>query len=128
MILYLRTQKRTSELLSKGNISDKPSQYVNVILFILILLNVTAVCLTSLKNIGEAYKNDFYAFGIFSLIIFSIEYLLRVWPAPARPDLGKSSSFVKRLKYIFSFIGLVDFLAIMRNSSNLFYCSCFNHN
>ena len=33
------------ELLSKGNVSDKPSQYVDMILFILILLNVTAVCL-----------------------------------------------------------------------------------
>ena len=51
--MYLRIQKRTSELLSKGNISDKPSQYVDMILFILILLNVTAVCLESVKYIGE---------------------------------------------------------------------------
>ena len=43
--MYLRIQKRTSELLSKGNVNDKPSQYVDMILFILILLNVTAVCL-----------------------------------------------------------------------------------
>ena len=60
--MYIRIQKRTSELLSKGNISDKPSQYVDIILFILILLNVTAVCLESVKEIGEAYKEFFYAF------------------------------------------------------------------
>ena len=111
--MYLRIQKRTSELLSKGNVTDKPSQYVDMILFILILLNVTAVCLESIKDIGETYKDTFYAFEIFSVIIFSIEYLLRVWSAPARPDLGNSSGFVKRLKYIFSFTGLVDFLAII---------------
>ena len=111
--MYLRIQKRTSELLSKGNISDKPSQYVDMILFILILLNVTAVCLESVKDIGETYKDTFYAFEIFSVIIFSVEYCLRVWSAPARLDLGNSSRFVKRLKYIFSFTGLVDFLAIV---------------
>ena len=105
--MYLRIQKRTNELLSKGNLSDKPSQYVDMILFILILLNITAVCLESVKEIGEVYKDTFYAFEIFSVIIFSIEYLLRVWSSPAREDLGNSSSFVKRLKYIFSFTGLV---------------------
>ena len=111
--MYLRIQKRTSELLSKGNVTDKPSQYVDMILFILILLNVTAVCLESVEDIGETYKNTFYVFEIFSVIIFTIEYLLRVWSAPARKDYGNSSSFVKRLKYILSFTGLVDFLAII---------------
>ena len=82
--MYLRIQTRTSQLLSKGNVSDKPSQYVDMILFILILLNVTAVCLESVKDIGEAYKDTFYAFEIFSVVIFSLEYLLRVWSAPAR--------------------------------------------
>ena len=54
--MYLRIQKRTSELLSKGNVTDKPSQYVDMILFILIILNVFAVCLESVKDIGETYK------------------------------------------------------------------------
>ena len=67
--MYLRIQKRTSELLSKGNVTDKPSQYVDMILFILILLNVTAVCLESIKDIGETYKDTFYAFEIFSVVI-----------------------------------------------------------
>ena len=52
-------------------------------------------------------------FEILSVVIFSVEYLLRVWSASARKDLGNSSDFVKRLKYIFSFTGLVDLLAII---------------
>ena len=43
--MYLKIQKRTSQLLSKGNVADKPSQYVDMILFILIVLNIAAVCL-----------------------------------------------------------------------------------
>ena len=54
--MYERIQKRTSELLSKGSVSDKPSQYVDMILFILIILNITAVCLESVKFIGDKYK------------------------------------------------------------------------
>ena len=111
--MYEKIQKRTSELLSKGNISDKPSQYVDMVLFILIILNVAAVCLESVKPIGDKYRTAFSVFEIFSVIIFSAEYLLRVWSSPARKDLGNSSSLVKRLKYIFSFTGLIDFLAVI---------------
>jgi voltage-gated potassium channel len=111
--MYENIKKRTSELLSKANISDKPSQYVDTALFILILLNITAVCLESVKDIGNKYEKSFYYFEMFSVFIFGIEYLLRVWSAPAREDLGEGSSFIKRLKYIFSFTGLIDFVAII---------------
>ena len=111
--MYENIKKRTSELLSKANITDKPSQYVDTALFILILLNITAVCLESIQGISNKYQKSFYYFEMFSVFIFGIEYLLRVWSAPAREDLGESSSFIKRLKYIFSFTGLVDFIAII---------------
>ena len=111
--MYLKIQKRTSQLLSKGNVADKPSQYVDMILFILIVLNIAAVCLESVKHIGNEYKVAFNAFEFFSVIIFSIEYVLRVWSAPARNDLGNSTNIIKRMKYIFSFTGLIDFLAII---------------
>ena len=111
--MYENIKKRTSELLSKANISDKPSQYVDTALFILILLNITAVCLESIKDIGNKYEKSFFYFEMFSVFIFGIEYLLRVWSAPAREDLGQGSSFIKRLKYIFSFTGLIDFVAII---------------
>ena len=118
--MYENIKKRTSELLSKGNITDKPSQYVDTALFILILLNVIAVCLESVQNIGNEYKKLFYYFEMFSVLIFGIEYLLRVWSAPAREDLGENSNFIKRLKYIFSFTGLVDFIAIIPSIITIF--------
>ena len=111
--MYLKIQKRTSQLLSKGNVADKPSQYVDMILFILIVLNIAAVCLESVRHIGNEYKVAFNAFEFFSVVIFSIEYVLRVWSAPARNDLGDSTNIIKRMKYIFSFTGLIDFLAII---------------
>ena len=107
--MYENIKKRTSELLSKANVTDKPSQFVDMTLFILILLNIMAVCLESVEHIGNKYENIFYYFEMFSVLIFGIEYLLRIWSAPARDDLGESSSSIKRLKYIFSFTGLVGY-------------------
>ena len=119
--MYLKIQKRTSQLLSKGNVADKPSQYVDMILFILIVLNIAAVCLESVKHIGNEYKVAFNAFEFFSVVIFSIEYVLRVWSAPARNDLGNSTNIIKRMKYIFSFTGLIDFLAIIHSILPYFF-------
>ena len=119
--MYLKIQKRTSQLLSKGNVADKPSQYVDMILFILIVLNIAAVCLESVRHIGNEYKVAFNAFEFFSVVIFSIEYVLRVWSAPARNDLGGSTNITKRVKYIFSFTGLIDFLAIILYFTILFW-------
>ena len=55
--MYTKIQKRTSELLSKGNISDKPSQYVDMVLFILILLNSL---IFYQENFNRNYKTNRY--------------------------------------------------------------------
>ena len=65
--MYENIKKRTSELLSKANISDKPSQYVDTALFILILLNITAVCLEYIKDIGNKYEKSFYYFDTYQV-------------------------------------------------------------
>ena len=111
--MYYKIQKRTNELLAKGNITDKYSRIVDIILFILIILNIAAVCLESVNQIGIKYKEAFNNFELFSVIVFSIEYILRIWSSPFRKDLGEVSNLIKRLRYIFSFTGLIDFLAII---------------
>ena len=111
--MYYKIQKRTNELLAKGNITDKYSRIVDIVLFILIILNIAAVCLESVNQIGIKYKEAFNNFELFSVIVFSIEYILRIWSSPFRKDLGQVSNLIKRLKYVFSFTGLIDFLAII---------------
>ena len=56
---YHKIQIRTNELLSRGSSKDLPSRLVDIFLFILILLNVTAVCLESVKSIRDnLVEND----------------------------------------------------------------------
>ena len=100
---YFQIQNRTHELLARGSAKDFSSLLVDIFLFILILLNVTAVCLESVSFIREKYLNLFFYFEIISVIIFSIEYILRVWSAPSLKVTPSKSASKKRLNYIFSF-------------------------
>lgn len=77
----------------------------------LILLNVTAIILESFDSIYNQYGNLFHIFELFSVIIFSIEYISRVWVADLR--FKNLSPFKARLKYISSFMGLIDLFAII---------------
>lgn len=75
----------------------------------LIILNLLAVMLESVAHLHENYGRFFYGFEVFSVVIFTVEYLLRLWVA----DFGTGKPIAARLKFIFSFFGLIDLLAIL---------------
>lgn len=77
----------------------------------LIILNIIAVMAETFESLHVKYETYFYAFEIFSVFSFTLEYILRIWVSDLRfPRYGKVKS---RLKYIFSIMGLVDLLAIL---------------
>lgn len=77
----------------------------------LILLNVIAVMLETFKGIFSKYYVVFFYFELFSIIAFTIEYFLRIWVSDLKsPEIPK---FNARMKYIFSFMGVIDLLAIL---------------
>ena len=118
---YHKIQIRTNELLSRGSSQDLPSRLVDIFLFILILLNVTAVCLESVKSIRDSFGYEFFIFETMSVVIFSIEYLLRVWSASASSDSISKNLIKRRLKYIFSFNGIIDLCAILPSILPIFF-------
>lgn len=64
------------------------------------------------ESIPEYHANFFSLFYLIEwifTILFSIEYVLRIWSSP------------QPLKYIFSFWGLVDILSILPTYADLFY-------
>ena len=71
MNAYHKIQIRTNELLSRGSSTDLPSRLVDIFLFILILLNVTAVCLESVKSIRDSFSLEFLIFDNISYHIFN---------------------------------------------------------
>ena len=109
----LLSQHRVLEILEKAKPGDKVSQYSDLFLSTLIILNLLAVSLESVESLGIKFQPQFYAFEIFSVSIFIVEYLLRIWATGANGDGSLRSSFKSRSKYIFGFTGLIDLLAIL---------------
>ncbi len=73
----------------------------DVILIAAILMSVTVVLLDSVAAIASDYGGFFRKAEWFFTVLFTLEYGLRIFSAR------------KRLKYVFSFFGIVDVLAVL---------------
>ena len=109
--LYHNLKKNVYILLhpEKGNtIWDR---LFNIFIILLILLNIVAVMLETVKPIYKTYASFFYAFDLTSIIIFTIEYLLRIWSCTIEHPY--KHPVYGRLRFIFSTGMLIDLLAIL---------------
>ena len=60
--MVLLSKKRTLEILEKAKPGDKTSQYSDLFLSTLIILNLLAVSLESVESIGTVFRKEFYVF------------------------------------------------------------------
>jgi len=72
---------------------------------------VVAIILESVHSIHEAYEAYFHIFDLVSVIIFSLEYVLRVWTYSEKHTGPGDSPWKGRKEYVFSVFGLVDFFS-----------------
>ncbi|KAA8491871.1 Potassium voltage-gated channel subfamily KQT member 4 [Porphyridium purpureum] len=63
-------------------------------------------------TLDEKYDTFFEAFELFSVCVFTIEYVLRLWSCTADPKYGSKGPFRGRFAYMTSFFCIVDLLAI----------------
>lgn len=77
----------------------------------MIVLNVLALIIELVPQIHEPYKDWFHRFELFSVIVFSIEYLLRLYTAPEDPQFRSSAS--PRLAFAKNPFAIVDLLAVL---------------
>ena len=106
-------RKRTAELLEQGLRADRPSRLVNLLLILLISLNVIAIFLETVDSIYAQFAQAFWYFEVFSVVVFTIEYLARVWSSIDRQESSNSSPIAGRIRYMLSPIALVDLIAIL---------------
>ena len=89
-------------------------------LIVLIVTNVIAVILETVDQISEVYSDFFFVFELFSVAIFSIEYLMRLWTIVDGPDANFRAPVAGRLRYALTPMALIDIAAILP-----FYLSVF---
>ena len=89
--------------------ADTPSgKTFDVILLILIVLSIVFVMMESVESIDAKYHDELYIGEWIITVFFSIEYILRI------------ISIKRPSRYIFSFYGIIDFLATIPLYLSLF--------
>lgn len=110
---YQRVRKRTADVLYSADRDDPLTHRIDLALIILISLNVLAVVLESVNSIQAMAPDFFWLFDIVSVVIFTLEYIARVWSVVDNPWRSEPIHPVRgRIRYMFTWMALIDFMAI----------------
>lgn len=112
MIASGKTFKRKIyNLVEKGSHGRKFNRVFDYAIMSLIILSVISIVLQSIKEIDSKFDPLLIWFDNFSVIVFSAEYLLRLYISDLTHPSGSRVKSV--FKFIFSAYGLIDLLAII---------------
>jgi voltage-gated potassium channel len=106
-------RRRVYEILERGSPGDRVSLAVDRGIVALIIINLVAVALESVPNLQARYGFFFDLIEAFSLAVFTVEYLLRLWIAVEHTPFHHLSPARRRLRYATSAAGVVDLLAVL---------------
>ncbi len=88
-----------------------PSKSFSIFILTLISLNVIAIVLETVESLSSRYALFFRTFDVFSVSIFTIEYLLRLWSCTSSDRF--KAPIKGRLRFAVTPLALVDLLAIL---------------
>lgn len=104
-------RQRVFAVLEPGSDGALAGRAFNLFLVALILANVTAVVVETVPEVQAEHALFFARFELFSLVVFALEYVARVWACTA--DERYRAPVLGRLRYLLRPLLLVDLLAIL---------------
>lgn len=100
-------------LLEAGKTGDRPSAIFDVFMVGLILANVVAFAAETDVRIAAAYGEELRFFNAFSIAIFTVEYLIRLWVCVDHPAFRGLPRWRVRLGYSMAPQMLIDLIVIL---------------
>lgn len=111
--MWYRVRARTASILDAADADDPLSRKFGIFLIVLIVINVVAVVLESVAALRLRWGGVFAAIESVSLVVFSIEYLLRVWSiVDNRWHQQYHRPFLGRLRFMLTPMAIIDLLAV----------------
>ncbi len=108
--MYQKLKKRTFGIL-EASTADLASRAFTLFIVTLISLNVIAVILETIEGLSASYLYFFRVFEIVSVVLFTIEYVLRVWSCTS--DERFKGTITGRIRFVLTPMALVDLFAIL---------------
>ncbi|MCW8945303.1 MAG: ion transporter [Sedimenticola sp.] len=107
----MKIKQRIWEIVEPAKSGDKISHYFDIGLMVLIILNVLAVIIESVQSIEDQFGTYLTAFEVFSVMVFTLEYLARIWACTYVNNY--SHPLFGRIRFSFRPMVIVDLLAIL---------------
>lgn len=101
---------RLLHILEGDPAAGKPGRFVQLALIALVIANIVSIILESVHHLHTDYLAYFHGFEVFSIAVFTIEYLARFWTASEKHE---DQPWLARRKYVLSFFGLIDLISIL---------------
>lgn len=108
----LRARERVYQILELAGSKDRVSRWYDYFLVALIAGNIVAIILESVESIFVRFEAQFFWFEVFSVAVFTVEYLTRLWACVENPD-GRYKGLAGRLKFAATPMAVIDLLAIL---------------
>lgn len=103
-------KKRIFDIIQIGRKNDVASRAFDIFIVLVIITNIGVLFLETFEGLN-AYKPLFKALETITIVIFCVEYLLRIWTAEyLYPGKG---AFKAVVKFLVSFDGIVDLCTIL---------------
>ncbi len=103
-------KKKIYNLLQPGEQESRAEKIVDCFILLLIIINA-GIIIADTFSLPKATKAVFGKIETITVVIFTIEYLLRLWTAEyLYPKLPKGKAYIK---YLFSIMAIVDLFAIL---------------
>lgn len=108
---YFKIKNKTHLLLDPSDGGTRLDTIINSFIVVMIIINTTAVILETVHSLYLNYFPVFKFIEYSSIIIFSIEYVLRVWSCTSIEQY--KHPIQGRIKYILSIGAIIDLLSII---------------
>jgi voltage-gated potassium channel len=104
-------RQRAWEILEAVRPGDLPSRIFHGFILLLIAINVAAVIVGSVRSVQASHGRLLEFIEVFSVAIFTIEYLVRLWTCVSQPEYA--APLTGRLKFAVRPLPVIDLLAIL---------------
>ena len=103
-------RKKIFNIIQIGDKSNPASRAFDIFIVAVIVCNIAVTFLQTFDEL-DAFSQLFRSVEIFSILVFCVEYALRIWTADfLYPD---RNSVWARIRFLFSFNGIIDLLTIL---------------
>ena len=102
--------RKIFNIIQIGNKEDVPSRAFDIFIVIVIFMNISVLFLETFESMSR-YSSLFKVVEIATVLVFCVEYILRIWTAHhLYPTLSRGKAI---LRFILSFDGIIDLLTII---------------